>query len=93
MNPRTRLLFLGTLPVFGVGLFVFAIALLGFLPGFPGEVFRKLTGVIFTPFFLEATFATLGLLMVFWINYLREKKDGDEFVSLEIPNDSNSQDQ
>jgi hypothetical protein len=42
---------------------------------------------MFTPVFLELTFAFLGLLAVFWINSIRLQREGDEYVSLEIEND------
>ncbi len=42
-----------------------------------------MVGVMTTPFFLEATFIFIGLVLVFAINHWREKRDGDEFVYLE----------
>jgi hypothetical protein len=42
---------------------------------------------MFTPVFLELTFAFLGLLAVFLLNNLRLQKQGDEYVSLEVEED------
>ena len=74
----------GFVPIIAVSLTILGVALGGRLPGFAGEVFRKINGIMFTPVFLELTFAFLGLLAVFWINSIRLQKEGDEFVSLEI---------
>lgn len=87
MSKRTRMILTGLLPIFGVSAVLLGIGLGGRLPGFPGEVFRMITGIIFTPVFLELTFAFLGLMAIFWINNLRLQKQGDEYVSLEIEED------
>jgi len=39
---------------------------------------------MFSPFFLEATFASLGLIAVLCINNIRLKLNGDDYVTLEI---------
>ncbi|MFT6862395.1 MAG: hypothetical protein ACJAVK_000953 [Akkermansiaceae bacterium] len=87
MNNRTRVILTGIIPIFGVSAVILGIGLGGRLPGFPGEVLRKITGFMFTPVFLELTFAFLGLLAVFWINTMRLQRQGDEYVSLEIEDD------
>ena len=46
---------------------------------------------MFTPVFLELTFAFLGLLAVFSINNIRLQKQGDEYVSLEVEEDQKDQ--
>lgn len=87
MSKRTRMILTGVIPILGVSAVLIGVGLGGKLPGFAGEFFRKLTGFMFTPVFLELTFAFLGLLAVFWINNIRLQKEGDEYVSLEIDND------
>ena len=88
MSQRTRMIISGLLPIFGVSAVLLGVGLGGKLPGFPGEVFRMISGIMFTPVFLELTFAFLGLLAIFSINNLRLQKEGDEYVSLEIEDDS-----
>jgi hypothetical protein len=46
---------------------------------------------MFTPVFLELTFAFLGLLAVFSINNIRLQKQGDEYISLEVEEDPEDQ--
>lgn len=87
MSKRNRMILTGIVPILAVSFTILGIGLGGRLPGFAGEVFRKLTGFMFTPVFLELTFAFLGLLAVFWINSIRLQKEGDEYVSLEIEDD------
>lgn len=70
---------LATLTAVGCGL------LLGwrFLPGVVGEWFGTMLGIATTPFFLEASVAVLGLIVVISLNIWRRHKEGDEFVILE----------
>ena len=37
-----------------------------------------------TPFFLEASFIFIGMTIVVAINHWRQKRDGDDFVEVEI---------
>ncbi|MBC8002821.1 MAG: hypothetical protein H7X97_09570, partial [Opitutaceae bacterium] len=53
------------------------------LPGMLGEWVGTMIGIATTPFFMEASFAILGLITVISINLWRQHKDGDEFVYLE----------
>ena len=53
------------------------------MPGLIGEWFGMMIGVVTTPFFMEATFAIVGLVLVISLNIWRQRKDGDEFVYLE----------
>jgi hypothetical protein len=53
------------------------------LPGLMGEWVGTMVGIMTTPFFMEATFAILGLVTVITLNHWRQHKDGDEFVYLE----------
>jgi hypothetical protein len=54
-----------------------------FVPGLLGEWLGVIAGLISTPFFLEASFVVLGLLIVTGLNSWRRSKEGDEFVYLE----------
>ena len=87
MSKRTKMILTGIVPIVGVAAVIIGVGLGGRLPGFAGEVFRKLTGFMFTPVFLELTFALLGLIAVFWINSIRLQRAGDDYVSLEIEDD------
>jgi len=53
------------------------------VPGWVGESFGMLAGVLSTPFFMETSFAMIGLLIVIGLNIWRRHREGDEFVSLE----------
>ena len=54
-----------------------------YIPGFWGEWIGTIIGVMTTPFFMEASFAIIGLMIVFALNHWHQVKDGDEFVYLE----------
>lgn len=62
-----------------------------FLPGLLGEWVGTMIGILTTPFFMEASFAILGLLIVIMLNHWRVSRDGDEFVELEIPEEATPQ--
>jgi hypothetical protein len=64
-------------------------ALLGWrhLPGVLGEWFGVMIGVITTPFFMELSFAALGLTIVLMLNHWRQKREGDELRYLEQVNE------
>ncbi|YCM44809.1 hypothetical protein V2O64_02100 [Verrucomicrobiaceae bacterium 227] len=87
MKKRTRTILTGFIPILLVGGVILTVFLLGSLPGFVGEVFRKIGGIMFTPFFLEISFAFLGLIAVLCINNIRLQREGDDYVSLEIEDD------
>lgn len=55
----------------------------GYLPGLLGEWFGSMIGIATTPFFMEASFILLGLMIVIGINSWRRHKEGDDFVYLE----------
>ena len=61
-----------------------AALLLGWrkVPGVPGEWLGAVVGIVSTPFFLEASFVILGVLLVMGVNAIRRHRDGDEFVDL-----------
>lgn len=53
------------------------------LPGVLGEALGTMIGIMMTPFFLELSFAALGLTVVLMLNHWRQKRVGDDFVYLE----------
>ena len=53
------------------------------LPGVLGEWVGMVIGIMTTPFFLEASFAILGLVLVVTLNSWRQHKEGSDFVYLE----------
>ena len=53
------------------------------VPGVFGEWLGMIVGVMSTPFFLEASFVILGVLIVMVLNTIRRHREGDDFVSLE----------
>ncbi len=54
-----------------------------YLPGILGEWVGSMIGIMTTPFFLEASFIAIGLLIVISLNIWRRHKEGDELVYLE----------
>jgi hypothetical protein len=57
------------------------------LPGILGEWLGVVIGVMTTPFFLELSFAVLGLTVVLVLNHWRLKRAGDELMYLEQVDD------
>lgn len=80
---RMRLILGGGAAIVSAGL-VFSVLLVlrTKLGGFLGEWITMVMGVLTTPFFMEAFFAVMGLVLVCWINHRRRVKEGDEFVDL-----------
>jgi hypothetical protein len=64
---------------------VLCTALLGwmYLPGLLGEWVGMIIGILTTPFFLEASFLLLGLIIVISLNTWHRHKNGDDCVYLE----------
>ena len=54
-----------------------------YLPGLLGEWTGFMVGVLTSPFFMEASFAVIGLTIVLAINHWRQKRAGDELMYLE----------
>ncbi|NNM29998.1 MAG: hypothetical protein HKO57_10770, partial [Akkermansiaceae bacterium] len=54
-----------------------------YLPGFLGEVFSIVAGIMWTPVLLDISLFVLGLAFVLWLNHHRRKREGDEYVYLE----------
>lgn len=84
MNKKTKMILKGMIPIWGVSAVILIISILANMPGLTGEIFSKMIGIMFTPFFLEGSLAFLGLLAVFWVNHLRLKAEGDDFITMEI---------
>lgn len=82
-DSRVKQVFVGIGAIFAVVLIIGAIWYGGTLPGFVGEWFAMVLGIITTPFLMEASFIILGLLIVMALNYWRLSRDGDELVYLE----------
>ena len=57
------------------------------IPGWVGESIGMVVGIMSTPFFMEASFVILGILIVVGLNTWRQHKDGDEFVTIEESGD------
>lgn len=53
------------------------------IPGWVGETVGMIAGIVSTPFFLEATFAVSGFVVVILLNGWRRKRAGDEYVEIE----------
>ena len=75
----------------GAILAIFAVCVVSLLmfwrliPGWFGESVGMLAGVLSTPFFMEFSFAVIGLLIVLAVNIYRRRKEGDEFVTMDVP--------
>lgn len=55
------------------------------LPGVFGQWVAFMVGLMTSPIFLEISAFVVGLLVVFAINHCREKREGSEWVELEVP--------
>jgi len=82
-RPRRSLLLVGFSVITGLCLLLALLWLGRGLPGWPGEVFRMITGLLTTPVFMEVSFLFIGLIIVLAINTWRRRRDGDECVYLE----------
>jgi hypothetical protein len=60
------------------------------IPGLLGEWVGMMIGIVTTPFFMESFFAILGLVTVVALNIWRQRKEGDEFVYLDLVDAPNS---
>lgn len=75
--------------VIGLG-FIVAAALVivtvwagSYLPGFAGEIFSMLAGIMWTPVLLDTALFVLGFALILGLNLYRRKREGDEYVYLE----------
>jgi uncharacterized membrane protein len=51
------------------------------VPGPLGEFLGMIVGIMSSPFFLEASFVVVGVLIVMVLSAIRRHRDGDDFVS------------
>lgn len=84
MEHRGRQLAVGGGILLSVSLAVISLLLFWrFIPGWVGESFGMVAGVISTPFFMEFTFIVLGFVIVLVLNTWRRRSGGDEYVEVE----------
>ena len=50
------------------------------VPGVLGEWIGTMIGAMTSPFLLETSFFFIGIGLVSWLNHLRARKEGDEWV-------------
>jgi uncharacterized membrane protein len=62
-----------------------------FLPGKTGEIFAKIFHILTTPIILEISFGVLGIIIVLALSHYHEK-NADEWVEMDIPNDTKPDD-
>lgn len=73
----------------GVGLIVAAGLLITliwagtYLPGFIGDVFSTIAGIMWTPILLDISLFAMGIVLILWLNSYIRARDGDELVYLE----------
>lgn len=82
-DTRVKQFFVGIAAIFLVCGIVGFIWWGGTLPGFVGEWFAMVLGIITTPFLMEGSFIIIGLLIVMMLNYWRLHREGDELVYLD----------
>ncbi|MEP4079250.1 hypothetical protein [Haloferula sp.] len=82
-DPRVKQVLVGIAAIFAICVLIGLIYYAGTLPGFIGECFAMITGIITTPFLMEGSFIIIGLLTVMFINNWRLRREGDELVYLE----------
>ena len=87
MSKRAKLIFKGMIPIWCIAGIIILMSLLANIPGLTSEIFSKMLGIMFTPFFLEGSLAFLGLIAVLCVNNIRLKADGDDYVEMEIKDD------
>ena len=80
---QNRALLLGLGLILAVAGLLLLIWLGMFLPGFAGEIFKKLAGLLSTPFILDFSLFVLGVILVLSLNWYIRARNGDECVYLE----------
>jgi hypothetical protein len=58
-----------------------------YIPGFTGEIFSMIAGIMWSPFLLDVSLFFIGLVLILWLNNVRRLRDGDEYVYLEQVDD------
>ena len=84
-DPRARQVVVAIL-IFVVLSALIVLALTGWrhLPEIWADWIGTMVGIMTTPFFLEASFIFIGLAIVVAINHWRQKREGDDFVEIEV---------
>jgi len=80
---QKRALLIGFGLILAVATILVLIWLGMFLPGFAGEVFRKMAGMMWTPGVLDFSLFLLGIILIFSLNMFIRARKGDEYVYLE----------
>lgn len=88
VSKKTKTILKGMTPILGVALVLIIISMLATRDDLTGEIFAKMLGIMFTPIFLECSLAFLGLIALFWVNHVRLKAEGDDYVTMEIEDDT-----
>lgn len=85
LNEQKRQIGIGAAIMLAITLLICGLLLwVPYVKGLIGEWLGLLVGVVTTPFFMEGSFAILGLTLVLVINHLRQKETRDEFVDLDF---------
>ena len=84
---QKRALIIGFALILIVAGILVAIWLGMFLPGFAGEVFRKVAGMMWTPGILDFSLFLLGIILILSFNRFIRARQGDEYVYLEVVED------
>jgi hypothetical protein len=88
VTKRTKLLLTGFIPILAITLIVIGIFALGALPGFAGEFFRKISGIMFHPVFPRTILrVSRGSLRFFGSTKSDLRKRAMNMSPLEIDND------
>ena len=84
-DPRAKQVVVAIL-IFVVMAALIVLALTGWrhLPEVWADWVGTMVGIMSTPFFLEASFIFIGLTIVVAINHWRQKREGDDFVEIEV---------
>lgn len=88
---RSRQILVGVVILVVISLSVSG-ALIGsrYMTGLVAEWLSMMIGIMTTPFFMEASFAILGLIIVIGLNTWRRSKEGDELVFLDRVDDASA---
>lgn len=88
---RSRQILVGVVILVLISLFVCgALIFSRYMTGLLGEWLSLMIGIMTTPFFMEASFLILGLIIVIGLNTWRRRKEGEELVFLERVDDASA---
>lgn len=81
---RRKQILVGGLILLGVGVLIVTVLMIWQkIPGVAGDSVGFVVGIMSTPFFMEGSFALIGLFIVVSLNSWRRRKNGDELVYLD----------